>query len=33
MDFQFKKINSLLSENRVNLHLLEQSNWKIWTVV
>jgi len=33
MDLQFKKINSLLSEKRVKLHLFEPSNRKIWTVV
>ncbi len=33
MDSQFKKINSILSEKRIKLHLFEPSNRKIWTVV
>ena len=33
MDSQFKKIDSLLSEKRIKLHLFEPSNRKIWTVV
>jgi len=30
MDLQFKKIDSLLSEKRIKLHLFEPSNRKIW---
>ena len=33
MDLQFKKIDSLLSEKRIKLHLFEPSNRKVWTVV
>jgi predicted nucleic acid-binding Zn finger protein len=33
MDLQFKKINSLLSEKSIKLHLFEPSNMKVWTVV
>ena len=30
---KLKKIDSLLSEKRIKLHLFEPSNRKIWTVV
>ena len=30
---KLKKIDSLLSEKRIKLHILEPSNRKIWTVV
>ena len=33
MDLQSEKINSLLSEKRIKLHVFEPSNRKIWTVV
>ena len=33
MGLQFEKINSLLSEKRIKLHIFEPSNRKIWTVV
>mgnify|MGYP007063394961 FL=1 len=33
MDLQSEKINSLLSEKRIKLHIFEPSNRKIWTVV
>ena len=33
MASQLKKIDSLLSEKRIKLHIFEPSNRKIWTVV
>ena len=33
MNLQSKKINSILSEKRIKLHIFEPSNRKIWTVV
>ena len=33
MSLQFEKINSVLSEKRIKLHIFEPSNRKIWTVV
>ena len=33
MNLQSEKINSILSEKRIKLHLFEPSNRKIWTVV
>ena len=33
MSLQFEKINSILSEKRIKLHIFEPSNRKIWTVV
>ena len=33
MASQLKKIDSLLSEKRIKLHIFEPSNRKVWTVV
>ena len=33
MNLQSEKINSILSEKRIKLHIFEPSNRKIWTVV
>jgi len=33
MDSQLKKIDSLLSEKRIKLHIFEPSDRRIWTVV
>nr|AIF02867.1 hypothetical protein [uncultured marine thaumarchaeote KM3_15_E05] len=33
MSLQFEKIDSVLSEKRIKLHIFEPSNRKIWTVV
>ncbi len=33
MDLQSEKINTILSEKRIKLHIFEPSNRKIWTVV
>ena len=33
MNLQSEKINSILSEKRIKLHLFEPSNRKIWTIV
>jgi predicted nucleic acid-binding Zn finger protein len=33
VNLQSEKINSILSEKRIKLHLFEPSNRKIWTVV
>ena len=33
MDSQLEKINTILSQKRIKLHIFEPSNRKIWTVV
>jgi len=33
MDLQLKKVDSLLSEKRIKLHIFEPSDRRIWTVV